>query len=265
MDSAQTVYSLNELTLTIDLTGKDRVLVSLYHKEFGDEDHPLPAVFMGSANGDGVSISEDGATWYRVQGLTVYDGVSSAWKRYEVDLDAAAASAGIDYNGSFKIKFQQYDNGPVPTDGFAWDEISVAPDDGGSDDPTLLPEESELIRLINEARAQNNLSALRSVAALNTAARRHSNDMAQKNFMSHTGSDGSSPWDRMVQVGYHMTAGGENVGAGYSTPAAMFNGWMSSAGHRANILRNFCDMGVGYAYSGSSSYGHYWTLDLGCQ
>ncbi len=91
----------------------------------------MPDFFFGSHNSDGVAISVDGTTWYRVQGLTGADGISSGWQGYEVDLDAAAVAAGISYNGAFKIKFQQYGKDPIVSstfpfsDGFAFEDIEV--------------------------------------------------------------------------------------------------------------------------------------------
>jgi uncharacterized protein YkwD len=272
MDSASSgSYGLNELVLTIDLTGQSGIVLSFYHKEFRDEDHAMPSSFLNSCNGDGVAVSADGRTWYRVQGLTGADGIGSDWRRYQVDLDAATAAAGIAYNSTFKIKFQQYDNYPIGTDGFAFDEIEVAagqpaepPADPGQDD--LAAQERELVELINQERAKLGLAALQVHDGLVAAARRHSTDMAQNNFLSHTGSDGSSPWDRMRDAGYQLTYGGENVAAGYPTARGVVDGWLNSPGHRDNMLNpNFCEMGVGYAYGPNSSYGHYWTLTLGCR
>lgn len=267
MDSSKGgVYSLNELVLTIDLSGQSDVKLSFYHKEFNDENHFMPESFDGSYRSDGVAVSDDGSRWYKVQGLTSADAISSGWKRYEVDLDAAVASAGITYNDSFKIKFQQYDNYPISTDGFAFDDITVDVLDPVDSGDESVWQEQELVRLINDRRAQYSLPPLILNDSLTVAARKHSQDMAQNNFLSHTGSDGSSPWDRMLDAGYRLMTGGENVAAGYSTPAAVVNGWMSSPGHRANMLSpNFCDLGVGYAYENQSIYRYYWTLGLGCQ
>ena len=267
MDSSKRgMYSLNELVLTIDLSGRSEVKLSFYHKEFYDENHFMSGSFEGSHHSDGVAVSDDGLMWYKVQGLTGADAISSGWRRYEVDLDAAVASAGITYNGSFKIKFQQYDNYPISTDGFAFDDITVDVLDPGDSGDKPVWQEQELVRLINDIRSQYSLSPLILNDSLTVAARRHSQDMAQNNFLSHTGSDGSSPWDRMRDAGYRLMQGGENVAAGYSTPAAVVNGWMSSPGHRANMLSpNFCDLGVGYAYENQSIYRYYWTLGLGCQ
>jgi len=271
MDSSSSVYALNELVLNINLTGRTGVRLSFFQKSFRDESHLLPASFSGSRNGDGVSISADGTTWYKVQGLTTSEGAILNWKKFEVDLDAAIAAARINYTSTFKIKFQQYDNSPIPSDGFALDDIVLDVGQSGGDPGTpppatsLSPTEQEVVRLVNVQRASNGLPPLQVVEALVVAAHRHSNDMAQHNFMSHTGSDGSTPWDRMRDAGYRLVYGGENVAAGYSAPASVINGWMNSSGHRANILSpNFCHVGAGYAYSSNSSYHHYWTLDFGC-
>jgi uncharacterized protein YkwD len=80
--------------------------------------------------------------------------------------------------------------------------------------------------------------------------------------MSHTGSDGSSPFDRMKRYGYNYRWAGENVAAGQSSPQDAMRSWMNSSGHRKNILNGkFRDIGVGYARGGR--YGHYWTQTFG--
>jgi len=57
---------------------------------------------------------------------------------------------------------------------------------------------------------------------------------------------------------------GENIGAGYTTPADVVNGWMNSPGHRDNLLNSkYREIGVGHSTGGS--WGNYWTMDLGAQ
>ncbi|MBT7082535.1 MAG: fibronectin type III domain-containing protein, partial [Chloroflexi bacterium] len=119
-------YSLNELILIINLSGKSGVDLSFYHKELNDENNVMPSSFTGSNNSDGVAVSADGNTWYKIQGLTSTDSISSSYKQFTVDLDAAISSASISYNNSFRIKFQQYDNDPITSDGFAFDDISLS-------------------------------------------------------------------------------------------------------------------------------------------
>ncbi len=118
----------------------------------------------------------------------------------------------------------------------------------------------QVVELTNQERANAGCPALTMDTKLGTAAQGHSDDMAANNFMSHTGSDGSSPWDRIRATGYSYSSAAENVAAGYSSPESVVNAWMGSSGHRVNILNcNLTEIGVGYAYSSSTSYGHYWT------
>lgn len=101
-------------------------------------------------------------------------------------------------------------------------------------------------------------------AALRRAARCHSMDMAENDFMSHTGSDGSSPWDRIARAGYTASARAENVAAGYSTPEQVVDGWMSSYGHCVNIMSGGSnEIGVGYATQSGTRFFHYWTQAFG--
>jgi len=126
------------------------------------------------------------------------------------------------------------------------------------------PVELEVIDLINQQRLSAGLAPLAAEMRLVEAAVLHSEDMALHNFFDHTGSDGSSPWDRFAKAGYSMIAGAENIAAGYGTPAAVVTGWMNSSGHRANILnRSVRDIGVGYVFYSPSPYGSYWTADFG--
>lgn len=122
-------------------------------------------------------------------------------------------------------------------------------------------DENKVVEITNQERAEAGCGPVTVNAKLASAARQHSQDQAEHNKMSHTGSDGSSPWDRAERAGYR-NAIGENVAMGYRTPAAVMDGWMNSDGHRANILN--CDakaIGVGLAYAGDGS--PYWTQMFG--
>lgn len=122
----------------------------------------------------------------------------------------------------------------------------------------------QIVNLTNQERLRAGCAPLTVNVQLTQAAQGHSQDMALRDFFSHTGSNGSSPADRINATGYRWSRWGENIAAGYSTPAAAMNAWMNSSGHRANILNcNFTEIGVGYYYlandRGSVNYRHYWT------
>lgn len=126
--------------------------------------------------------------------------------------------------------------------------------------------EAEMAAAINQVRQDNGLPQLALDPRLTQAARLHNADMATNAFFSHTGSDGSSPGDRMERACYHWSAYGEIIGAGYPTVQAMLDGWLNSPGHRAIILSpDYADFGVAYLNQAGSPYGIYWTVDFGHQ
>ncbi len=132
--------------------------------------------------------------------------------------------------------------------------------------PTPLPSDfaSQVIALTNVERQQDGCGDVTNNTQLANAAYGHSQDMGLNDFFSHTGSNDSSPWDRIQAQGYNYSTAGENIAAGYSSPEAVVAGWMNSPGHRANILNcSFVHIGVGYYYlandQGNVNYYHYWT------
>ncbi|TCB96327.1 hypothetical protein E0H26_16080 [Micromonospora zingiberis] len=115
---------------------------------------------------------------------------------------------------------------------------------------------AQVVELVNAERAKAGCDALSTDDKLMTAAQRHSQDQAEHQNMSHTGSDGSDPGERIDRVEYAWRTYGENVAWNQPTPAAVMDAWMNSPGHRANILNcAFTEIGVGVA----SSNGPYWT------
>jgi uncharacterized protein YkwD len=120
--------------------------------------------------------------------------------------------------------------------------------------------ESALIVLINQERLGRGLGPLSAQGQLATAARNHSADMACNSFFSHTGSDGSLPWDRVSALGYSYSAIAENIFAGSSNAQTAFDAWMNSPGHRDNMLNTtYSEIGIGYRYWADSPYGAYTT------
>lgn len=130
---------------------------------------------------------------------------------------------------------------------------------GASADSADSGPTDRVLALVNAEREKAGCAALTEDAKLTKAAQDHSQDMADHTNMSHTGSDGSSMSDRLARVGYSFGSAGENVAAGYTTPESVMDGWMASAGHKANILNcGFKEIGIGLAQPGN-----YWTQDFG--
>ena len=139
--------------------------------------------------------------------------------------------------------------------------------------------QAEMLRYINNFRATGGTCGGTSYPAsaklltnrfLKSAATSHAADMAKYDYFSHTGRDGSSPTDRIRATGYLTNATSwstaENIGAGTNrnTALSQFNGWKASASHcKAMLTAKYQHMGIACAYSSSSTYRHYWVLDLG--
>lgn len=124
-------------------------------------------------------------------------------------------------------------------------EVDLNPDE-------LLASERELLALVNKERASAGLAPLIPDPKLMRAARAHSANMAAQGRLDHT-LDGKGPGERLAEVGYASSGWGENVAAGQRTPAEAMASWMSSHGHRGNILNgSFTEVGLGVS-------GTYWT------
>ena len=123
------------------------------------------------------------------------------------------------------------------------------------EDAAVTQYEQEVIRLVNEIRAQNGLSALTYNWELSRVARYKSQDMVDNRYFSHTSPTYGTPFQMIRAFGLSYRTAGENIAYGQRTPQAVVDAWMNSSGHRANILNAaFTQIGVGYVSSG-----HYWT------
>jgi uncharacterized protein YkwD len=123
---------------------------------------------------------------------------------------------------------------------------------------TIAP---EVVAIVNAYRAQNGLAPLVENALLNAAAVDHSLYQATIAKMTHTGSGGTNPGQRIAGWGYSARMWAENVAAGQPTSDAVMTAWMNSAGHRANILNpNLREIGVAAVTSVRGTI--YWTMDF---
>ncbi|MFT9848712.1 CAP domain-containing protein [Aneurinibacillus sp. REN35] len=85
------------------------------------------------------------------------------------------------------------------------------------------------------------------------SAYKHSKDMSDHNYFSHTTYSGKSPFDLMAEQKIKYTLAAENIAMGYPDPIEAVFGWMNSAGHRKSLLNpSFKKLGVGV-------YGTYYT------
>jgi uncharacterized protein YkwD len=115
--------------------------------------------------------------------------------------------------------------------------------------------------LVNSYRREKGLRPLKLQPALTEAARAHSHDLAKWDRISHFGSDGSNPWDRVKRAGYHARLAAENVGTGQVTIEEVIKGWKASPGHNKNLLLPEAEhMGIALVQDGKTEFKTFWTL-----
>ena len=95
-----------------------------------------------------------------------------------------------------------------------------------------------------------------------SAAARHSQDMASRNYFSHTSPEGVTFTQRLAMEGYVGWAAGENIAGGQSTVSDVMGAWLSSEGHCRNIMQPLLNE-VAVACVAGGGYGTYWTMDMG--
>jgi uncharacterized protein YkwD len=102
---------------------------------------------------------------------------------------------------------------------------------------------------INALRQQAGLSPLRPDTHLDREAQAHSDDMGRSGHISHAGTDGSTPGQRVEATGvpFHLVA--EDIGGG-PTVQEILLGLMESPAHRWAILGAFRLVGIGIAAMG---------------
>ncbi|MBT55084.1 MAG: serine protease [Mameliella sp.] len=112
--------------------------------------------------------------------------------------------------------------------------------------------------MLNGLRAEAGLAPLSASSALEKAARRHARDMARRGFFAHSGSDGSDVMDRARRAGYRPCQIAENIAKGQRSVEEVVADWMTSPGHRRNMLND----GV-RDYGMVRGDGNVWVLVLG--
>ena len=130
MDNSQEyIPNLNEAILNVVLPSAENIHLKFFQKSIAsDICTSLPETYTGHFYGDGVSLSTDGHTWYRI--IASDDLLTdNLGEHYTIDLSALESSIQTNFNENFhlsdsvQIKFQQYGQRTYPSGGREWDNI----------------------------------------------------------------------------------------------------------------------------------------------
>lgn len=119
----------------------------------------------------------------------------------------------------------------------------------------------ELVNRTNALRAENGLPPYKLNDLLNASARRHSDDMASTGRIDHTGADGSTAKQRVLDTGYPAQLVGENIYGGQVTVDDAWNYWVNDPPHRAVLLNaQYVDIGISVVKGKGGWY--FFTMDV---
>ncbi len=182
--------------------------------------------------------------WYRIQ---YNDEIAYVYASYLID-EASYQAMIAEEEALAKQQQQQQQATPEPQ--------QPAPE---PQQPQVNPAEykAQVVALINQERANAGLGSVAQNASLDAVAQIRAQEIVQS--FSHTRPDGTDCFTILEQYGIPNSAAGENIAAGYGTPAEVMTGWMNSEGHRANILKDvYTQVGIGYYTDPNGVYGTYW-------
>ncbi|RLF26736.1 MAG: hypothetical protein DRN14_06395, partial [Thermoplasmata archaeon] len=128
--------NLNELITNYDFSEATEVILTFWHREWGDEE-TSGADHSGHYNSDAVYFTCDGSYWYHLQDL---GNIGSTWTEVTINITAHPNWCG-EANSSFKIKFTQYDNYALTSDGRGFDDINITYTTVGGQEANKTPVE----------------------------------------------------------------------------------------------------------------------------
>lgn len=124
----------------------------------------------------------------------------------------------------------------------------------------VVPPTDQVVALVNAARAAaaTPCPPVTVDPRLTAAAQGHSDDMAARDYFSHTTPEGVTFDQRIKNAGYPLP-GAENIARGQRTAESVMASWMGSDGHRRNIENcRLTTIGVGLNTAAWT-----WTQDFG--
>lgn len=125
---------------------------------------------------------------------------------------------------------------PTPTPTSVTPSLSAAQQTNTQPGGTASIDRTTLYSLINAHRKEHNLSELQVHAALEQSANKKLQEMIAEKYWQHENRAGKTSWYLFEQSGYHYSDAGENLSFGNNTAWNVFNAWVNSPNHNAQML-----------------------------
>jgi uncharacterized protein YkwD len=128
-------------------------------------------------------------------------------------------------------------------------ESNIDPEASSSVAPEQVTS-ATLYEYTNKERINAGVPVLNYNPRLEESALSKCQDMANRDYWSHVAPDGTEPWVFIQSQKITYTEAGENQAYGYTKSADVVGGWMTSPGHKANLLSTkYDDVGFGVCTS----------------
>lgn len=102
-----------------------------------------------------------------------------------------------------------------------------------------------LFNFTNQERIALGIPSLKENPKLTQAAYLKAKDILEKDYFSHFSPEGLSPWYWLKLVGYDYSIAGENLAIGFLDSREVYNAWLESPSHKANLLNEkYQEVGV---------------------
>ena len=132
--------------------------------------------------------------------------------------------------------------------------------------PIITPiaiDEAKLLELLNAYRSQNSLPALTIDQTLNAVSSDMARHIAKRDSLKTWAHSVFGLSQRLEKAGYANYAAAENLGAGYTSLEAAFEGWQGSDGHNKNLLNPYVTrVGTGRMLRSDGTWRNFWVLTL---
>jgi uncharacterized protein YkwD len=146
--------------------------------------------------------------WRLSRRLAAGVGATALWLALPPRLVAAGALGDL---VSLAEPTSSAEEAPPPAETVAGDISPSAEAVAGDVPPEISPLELITLALVNGSRVLADVAPLQWHKEMTEAARQHARDMAENGFISHRGSDGSTPQQRLRRAGVEFQFGSENI------------------------------------------------------
>lgn len=166
--------------------------------------------------------------------------------------DGGSGSGGSGSSGSSSSSSSDASTTPAPQ----------APSADVANNTAPNTEAGSLLAMVNDLRAENGLAPLSWSDDLASCANVRAAELpyaSDDQNMAHIRPDGSEWWTVNSSIMY-----GENIACGQQSASEVFQAWVNSPSHKANMLNpDYKTMGAAYCVSGDGAYGTYWAQEFG--